>query len=98
MSTPRITRGVALLIGTAAVTGALAACSTTTEKPTESPSPSMSETMMPTEKPTPTEKNVTPGGVNPGGMTPGGGNASFTPTVTARPAPTALPGNVITGG
>jgi hypothetical protein len=98
MSTPRITRGVALLTGTAAVLGALAACSSTTEKPTESPSPSMSETMMPTEKPTPTEKNVTPGGVNPGGMTPGGGNGSFSPTVTARPAPTALPGNVITGG
>ena len=98
MSTPRITRGVALLTGTAAVLGALAACSSTTEKPTESPSPSMSETMMPTEKPTPTEKNVTPGGVNPGGMTPGCGNASFSPTVTARPAPTALPGNVITGG
>jgi hypothetical protein len=31
-------------------------------------------------------------------MTPGCGNASFSPTVTARPAPTALPGNVITGG
>jgi hypothetical protein len=53
---------------------------------------------MPSEKPTPTEKNVTPGGINPGGMTPGGGNGSFSPTVTARPAPTALPGNVITGG
>ena len=98
MSTSRITRGVALLAGAVAVTGALAACSTTTEKPTESPSPSMSDPMKPSEAPTPTEKNVTPGGINPGGMTPGGGNGSFTPTVTARPAPTALPGNVITGG
>ncbi|MCE9516482.1 MAG: hypothetical protein NTY24_13515 [Mycobacterium sp.] len=98
MSTPRITRGVALLTGTAAVLGALAACSSTTEKPTESPAPSMSDPAMPSEKPTPTEKNVTPGGINPGGMTPGGGNGSFSPTVTARPAPTALPGNVITGG
>ncbi len=96
MSTPRTTRGVALLTGTAAIIGALAACSSTTEKPTESPSPSMSNPTMTTQKPTPTEKNVTPGGINPGGMTPGGG--SFAPTVTARPAPTALPGNVITGG
>ncbi len=98
MSTPRITRGVALLTGTAAVLGALAACSTTTEKPTESPSPSMPSPTMTTEKPIPTEKNVTPGNINPGGTTPGGGNGSFSPTVTARPAPTALPGNVITGG
>lgn len=98
MSTPRFTRGVALLTGTAAVIGALAACTSTTEKPTESPSPSMSDPTMTTDKPTPTEKNVTPGNINPGEMTPGGGNASFSPTVTARPAPTALPGNVITGG
>ncbi len=98
MSTPRIARGVALLTGTAAIIGALAACSTPTEKPTEPPSPSMSNPTMTTQMPTPTEKNVTPGGINPGGMTPGGGNGSFTPTVTARPAPTALPGNVITGG
>lgn len=27
-----------------------------------------------------------------------GGGSSFSPTVTARPAPTALPGNVVTGG
>lgn len=31
-------------------------------------------------------------------MNPGAPNNSFTPSVTARPAPTALPGNVITGG
>ena len=36
--------------------------------------------------PSPTEKAV------------GGGANSFSPTVTARPAPTALPGNVVTGG
>lgn len=98
MSTSRITRSVALLTGTAAAVGALAACSSTTEKPTESPRPSMSDPTMTTDKPTPTEKNVSPGSINPGEMTPGGGNASFSPTVTARPAPTALPGNVITGG
>lgn len=98
MPTSRITRSVVLLVGAVTVSGALAACSTATDKPTESPSPSMSDPMMPTEKPTPTEKNVTPGGINPGGMTPGGGPSSFAPTVTARPAPTALPGNVITGG
>lgn len=27
-----------------------------------------------------------------------GGGSSFSPTVTASPAPTALPGNIVTGG
>lgn len=66
--------------------GTLTACSTgTKEKPTETKSPT--ESSAPSNAPSPTEKKVGPGG-----------NNSFSPTVTARPAPTALPGNVITGG
>ena len=45
------------------------------------------ESSAPANAPVPTEKKVGPGG-----------NNSFSPTVTARPAPTALPGNVVTGG
>ncbi|MFN8042199.1 MAG: hypothetical protein U0S13_02425 [Mycobacterium sp.] len=63
--------------------GALSACGKS-EKEAPSTTPSTS-TSAPA--PSPTEKNVGPGGAN-----------SFTPTVKAPPAPTALPGNVITGG
>lgn len=92
MSSLRITRAAALLAGATAVAATLAACGTTTEKPAESSRPSSPSPSISTP-PTPTEKNVTPGGMNPGAP-----NNSFTPSVTARPAPTALPGNVITGG
>ena len=84
----RLTRRVALAAGAAAIVGmgALSACSTDTkEKPTETQAPT--ESSAPANSPVPTEKKVGPGG-----------NNSFSPTVTARPAPTALPGNVITGG
>lgn len=47
----------------------------------ESPSPS-STTTTTTTSVSPTEKNITPGGAN-----------SFSPTVKAPAAPTALPGN-----
>lgn len=90
MGTTRFTRQIALAAGAVALVGmgALTACSTDTkEKPTETKSPSSSAPATPTNAPSPTEKAVGPGG-----------NNSFSPTVKARPAPTALPGNVITGG
>jgi len=81
-----LTRQLALAAGAAAIVGmgALTACSSETkEKPAESSAPS-----SPSAKaPQPTEKKVG-----------SGSNNSFSPTVKAPPAPTALPGNVITGG
>ena len=89
MLSTRLTRQIALAAGAAALVGmgTLTACSTK-EKPAETtkPSPSSSAPASP-NAPVPTEKAVSPGGPN-----------SFSPTVKARPAPTALPGNVITGG
>lgn len=84
------TRQVALVAGAAAIVGmgALTACSKETkEKPAETKEPSStSAPASPSPNtPQPTEKSV-------------GGANSFSPTVTARPAPTALPGNVNTGG
>lgn len=88
----RLLSRTALLVGAAAVVGmgALTACGST-EKPAET-SPSMSSPTA-TAPPSPTEKAVKPG--SGAGSMP---SNSFAPTVTARPAPTALPGNVITGG
>ena len=85
MSSSRVTRQIALFAGGIAIVGmgALSACGKS-EKEAPSTTPSTS-TSAPA--PSPTEKNVGPGGAN-----------SFTPTVKAPPAPTALPGNVITGG
>lgn len=81
----RLTRQVALFAGGLAIVGmgALTACSKGEEKAPETTSP----TSTSAPAPSPTEKAVSPGGPN-----------SFTPTVKAPPAPTALPGNVITGG
>lgn len=85
-----LTRQFALAAGAAAIVGmgALTACSTETkEKPTETKAPtSQSSAPATPNTPAPTEKAV------------GGGANSFTPSVTAKPAPTALPGNVVTGG
>ncbi|WP_431234227.1 hypothetical protein ACQ856_06330 [Mycolicibacterium psychrotolerans] len=64
--------------------GTLTACGKDKEKAPESTTPT---TTTSAPAPSPTEKAVAPGGPN-----------SFTPTVKAPPAPTALPGNVITGG
>ena len=78
------TRRVALAAGAAGLVllGALSAFGTA-DKPAETvPSP-----QAPANAPAPTEKKAGPQVTN-----------SFSPTVTARPAPTALPGNVITGG
>ena len=90
MLSARLTRQFALATGVVAIVGmgALAGCGTTKEKekPTEAPSQSTSAPASPSNAPMPTEKAVSPAG------------PSFSPTVKARPAPTGLPGNVITGG
>jgi len=90
MSSARFMRQCTLAAGAVAIVGmgALTACSTATkDKPTEAPSsPASSAPASPSNAPAPTEKAVSPAG------------PSFSPTVKATPAPTALPGNVITGG
>ncbi len=83
-----LTRKFALVAGAAAIVGmgALSACSSDTkEKPAETTAPTQTSGAPSSNVPSPTEKSV-------------GGPNSFSPTVKARPAPTALPGNVITGG
>lgn len=96
-----LSRRIALLFSGVAVVGmAVAGCSKDKDKPSEpsetpktsgAPSPSAgSPTPQPSGPPaSPTEKAPT--------LAPGGPN-SFTPSVLAPPAPTALPGNVVTGG
>ncbi|APE17701.1 hypothetical protein H7J51_20995 [Mycobacterium crocinum] len=86
MMSGRLTRQIALFAGGLAIVGmgTLTACGKSKEKAPESTTPT---TTTSAPAPSPTEKAVSPGGPN-----------SFTPTVKAPPAPTALPGNVITGG
>lgn len=87
MLTARLTQKIALLAGSAAIIGmgALTACSSEAkDKPAETKAPA---TQSKANAPAPTEKKAGPGD----------NNLSFTPTVKAKPAPTALPGNVITG-
>ncbi|HEY5151794.1 MAG TPA: hypothetical protein VIJ23_18675 [Mycobacterium sp.] len=85
MTSSRLTRQIALFAGGLAIVGmgTLTACGKSKEKAPETTSP----TSTSAPAPSPTEKAVSPGGAN-----------SFTPSVKAPPAPTALPGNVITGG
>lgn len=91
MKSTSTVRRTAVAVGAAAVLGMglLGACGTK-EKPAETPPPASPSATAPA---TPTEKAVAPGARS-GSDT---GN-SFTPSVKARPAPTALPGNVVTGG
>lgn len=89
MWSARLTRQIALAAGATAIVGmgALTACSNDSkEKPAETKAPESSAPQTPGNAPQPTEKKI------------GSGNNSFSPTVTARPAPTGLPGNVVTGG
>lgn len=72
-----------------AMLGACAPKEEMKEKPAESTAPRPSATAPAS----PTEKAVAPS-PRPGSSA----ENSFAPSVTARPAPTALPGNVITGG
>ena len=101
---------IGLLLGGIAIAGMTAmtaGCSQGEDKPSETPEPTKttgapspsasspapsasSPAPSPTgQPPSPTEKAPT--------LTPGGPN-SFTPSVVAPAAPTALPGNVVTGG
>ena len=86
MRSGRLTRQIALFAGGVAIVGmgTLTACG---KEGKEAPSSTSTPTSSSAPAPSPTEKAITPGGAN-----------SFTPSVKAPPAPTALPGNVITGG
>ncbi len=92
---------IGLLIGGVAIVGMTAmtaGCSKGEDKPAETPEPTKTS-----GAPSPSGSSPAPGGptVSPTEkaptLTPGGPN-SFTPSVVAPAAPTALPGNVITGG
>lgn len=83
-----LTTAASALIGMGLLTG----CGTT-EKPAETPVPSNSSARASVS---PTQKSV-PGAITPGPQSGSGPQNSFSPTAKARPAPTALPGNVITG-
>lgn len=94
---------IGLVLGGAAIVGMTAitaGCSKDTDKPSETPEPTKTS-----GAPSPSGSSPAP---SPGGptvsptekaptLTPGGPN-SFTPSILAPPAPTALPGNVVTGG
>ena len=94
---------IGLLLGGVAIVGMTvmtAGCSKDQDKPSERPEPTKTSgtpapsASSPAPSPagppaSPTEKAPT--------LTPGGPN-SFTPSVLAPSAPTALPGNVVTGG
>lgn len=100
MKSTDISARIGLLLGGVAIIGMTAmtaGCSKDKDKPTETTSPTPSSSAPAPSSPapssqapaSPTEKAPT--------LTPGGPN-KFTPSVLAPPAPTALPGNVITGG
>ncbi|MCI4674227.1 hypothetical protein [Candidatus Mycolicibacterium alkanivorans] len=80
MTSSRLTRQIALFAGGLAIIGmgSLTACGKSKEKAPETTSP----TSTSAPAPSPTEKAVSPSGPN-----------SFTPTVKAPPAPTAVPGH-----
>ena len=95
MGSRKLSTRIGLVLGGAAIVGMTAltaGCGQDKDKPAETPEPTKtSGAPAPTSgaNVSPTEKAPT--------LQPGGPN-SFTPSVKARPAPTALPGNVITGG
>ena len=87
---------IALAFGGLVIVGMAASatgCSPTKEKPAETNAPTQSSgSPAPThESPEPTPTNKAAPTINPTGPN------SFTPPVLAPPAPTALPGNVVTG-
>jgi hypothetical protein len=100
MKSTDISARIGLLLGGVAIIGMTAmtaGCSKDKDKPAETTSPTPSSSAPAPSSPapssqapaSPTEKAPT--------LPPGGPN-KFTPSVLAPPAPTALPGNVITGG
>lgn len=89
MKSTDVSRRIALALSVIAVitVGASAAgCADTKEKPSETTAPTQSS-----GSPTPSPTNKAGPTINPTGPN------SFTPSVLAPPAPTALPGNVVTG-
>ena len=100
MKSTDVSARIGLLLGGVAIIGMTAmtaGCSKDKDKPAETTSPTPSSSAPAPSSPapssqapaSPTEKAPT--------LTPGGPN-KFTPSVLAPPAPTALPGNVVTGG
>ena len=98
MKSTDVSARIGLLLGGVAIIGMtamIAGCSKDKDKTAETTSPSSSAPAPSSPAPSsqapasPTEKAPT--------LPPGGPN-KFTPSVLAPPAPTALPGNVITGG
>ena len=93
-----LARRAALLVGGVAVVtmATWTAGCTKKEEPTKPPeSPTQTSGPAPSSAPPPSGAPISPTEKAPT-LTPGGPN-SFTPTVIAPGAPTALPGNVITG-
>lgn len=86
----KFARGAAIVGGLAVVGGVMAACSTDTKTEPEKTTGQSSVAPSSSAAPSPTEKGISP-------ITPGHSGNSFSPQVTAKPAPTALPGNVVTG-
>ncbi len=92
---------IGLLVGGVAIVGMTAmtaGCSNGEDKPSQTPEPTKTS-----GAPSPSGSSPAPGGPTASPtekaptLTPGGPN-SFTPSVVAPGAPTALPGNVVTGG
>lgn len=95
MTSADLARRIALTAAASALMGMglLTACGTA-EKPAQTPTPPNSSANVSVS---PTQKYV-PGAITPGPKSGSGPANSYSPTAKARPAPTALPGNVITGG
>ena len=100
MKSTDVSTRIGLLLGGVAIIGMTAmtaGCSKDKDKPAETTAPTPSSSAPAPSSPapssqapaSPTEKAPT--------LPPGGPN-KFTPSVLAPPAPTALPGNVVTGG
>lgn len=83
MMSSGVIRKVALIVGAASIVGTGALTACSSDKDKDKDKPAESSPASSAPAVAPTEK------ANLG---------SFAPSVTARPAPTALPGNVITGG
>ena len=110
MKSTDVSARIALLLGGVAIIGMTAmtaGCSKDKDKPAETTSPTPSSSAPAPSSPAPSSpapSSPAPSSQAPASptekaptLTPGGPN-KFTPSVLAPPAPTALPGNVVTGG
>lgn len=95
MKSAEMPRQIALVVGGLAVVGMVLSatgCTPTKENPSETtPSTNTSGSATPSSAPGPSPTNEAKPTLDPTGPN------SFTPTVLAPQAPTALPGNVVTG-